>query len=663
MRVLDQVQTCTLVGTCALSPTHTAPPVPAAVPASAATVHSLLRRGRHEELLQLTLRDLAWAETELSEGRMRKEKANSFLRVILPLISDQGFKLLPPHSLSLVHRNAFLSTLVAHSSFGQADGFFHASEGSLDAVNFLTLYSPRSRLWVSPAYLLQTNPQAMAIWFRQAVRHVRTGCLVDEDCSLFLRKLMRSVGPQYLPLPMPSNPHKPDLHDLNLVYFASTYIDPLHDKPTKQMINRIMQTAYPGEDRLETGKFRQFTPSKSRPARIAVVSGSWLNGHSVYRNFRGIIDLLTSDPCFVVTLIFLGEPGTEANGEAFHEVYYMPWETHQQLQVDMQWITRQAFDILFYSAIGMHIQSLLLANHRLAPIQVSAYGHSASTMGAYVDYWIGGKEAEWLPVEVDASAHHPNYSEILVLVRGFGIVHERIDGEHVPAPALSAPLSRTPQQPFILTCAWSLSKLNWRHLQLIRNIIQEVLPQAERLVGTGSPLAIRFLLINADEHQTAQLLLPLLRKALRFDRVEIQTGLRSADYLLALQQGHLLLGSDYGECNTIIDALVTQTPMVLLEGMEWRNRIGPAMLRRAGLEDMVATTKEEYVRKAVRFIRGGLVGGEDAWANAVKRLRGLDLEQLFFDTDEGAPYVSAFKHLVQHHEDIQMSGLKIVDLA
>jgi hypothetical protein len=46
------------------------------------------------------------------------------------------------------------------------------------------------------------------------------------------------------------------------------------------------------------------------------------------------------------------------------------------------------------------------------------------------------------------------------------------------------------------------------------------------------------------------------------------------------RSSHVLLDSHpFGGCNTVFDAVLTRTPMVLYEGTRWNNRIGPAILR------------------------------------------------------------------------------------
>ncbi len=56
-------------------------------------------------------------------------------------------------------------------------------------------------------------------------------------------------------------------------------------------------------------------------------------------------------------------------------------------------------------------------------------------------------------------------------------------------------------------------------------------------------------------------------------------------YLSLFSSGDLTLDSHHhGSCNVAVDSLVTQTPIVVWEGVRWNNRIAPAMMRRAGME-------------------------------------------------------------------------------
>ena len=51
---------------------------------------------------------------------------------------------------------------------------------------------------------------------------------------------------------------------------------------------------------------------------------------------------------------------------------------------DTNWIVDEQFDIIFYPDLGMKMESIWLANKRLAPIQIASYGHPVSSYGALV---------------------------------------------------------------------------------------------------------------------------------------------------------------------------------------------------------------------------------------------------------------------------------------
>ena len=72
------------------------------------------------------------------------------------------------------------------------------------------------------------------------------------------------------------------------------------------------------------------------------------------------------------------------------------------------------FNVVFYTDIGMDLESKYLSNLRIAPIQIAGYGHPVSTFGSTVDYFLAGAAVE----NQNAKQH---YSERIVLIEGLGI--------------------------------------------------------------------------------------------------------------------------------------------------------------------------------------------------------------------------------------------------
>jgi CRISPR-associated protein Csy1 len=76
--------------------------------------------------------------------------------------------------------------------------------------------------------------------------------------------------------------------------------------------------------------------------------------------------------------------------------------------------------------------------------------------------------------------------------------------------------------------------------------------------------------------------------------------------------------------NTALDALSVGLPMVTLHGTLMRGRQSSAMLRRAGLDDLIALDREGYVRIAARL------GADREWRMAIRQ-RSLAGRAALFD--------------------------------
>ena len=59
----------------------------------------------------------------------------------------------------------------------------------------------------------------------------------------------------------------------------------------------------------------------------------------------------------------------------------------------------------------------------------------------------------------------------------------------------------------------------------------------------------------------------------------------------------------FGGCNTVADSLYLSLPTLCLgQGNKWYNRIGPAMLKRCNLPELITTTEPEFIETALRLI-------------------------------------------------------------
>lgn len=214
-------------------------------------------------------------------------------------------------------------------------------------------------------------------------------------------------------------------------------------------------------------------------------------------------------------------------------------------------------------------------------------------------------------------------------------------------PRSSIPPNCTRSDPFIINLGWSMPKINATQLANLGRIVAGTTCFVQFRFFVGEPYISEF---------------TILKSALEFvpaDRMIFTPRVQSHDYLSWFQRGHLMLDSHHhGSCNTAVDALVTHTPSVLYEGVRWNNRIAPAMFRRAGMAEHIATNDDELVTKTLQ-----LVNNATYWSATVQRLAALDLDSLFFSkrTDDADMYAAAFMYLHAHHERIQQSSTSVGD--
>jgi len=100
---------------------------------------------------------------------------------------------------------------------------------------------------------------------------------------------------------------------------------------------------------------------------------------------------------------------------------------------------------------------------RRLTLQLSSYGHSASSHGALIDFFLGGAETE-------APEPQSRYSERVVLLPGMGIIFNKFRGDTRGPAAAEAP----PPGTLVINCAWTMIKVNYDHLRTIAQVIRTV---------------------------------------------------------------------------------------------------------------------------------------------------------------------------------------------
>jgi predicted O-linked N-acetylglucosamine transferase (SPINDLY family) len=255
----------------------------------------------------------------------------------------------------------------------------------------------------------------------------------------------------------------------------------------------------------------------------------------------------------------------------------------------VQGIIDQQLDVLIYPEIGMDPMSVKLASLRLAPVQVATWGHPETTGLPTIDYYLSAEDLE--PPNAQE-----NYTEQLITLPNLGCFY-RPWGSEAIAPDLGklgidsrSPLFLCPGMPFKYA-----PRHDWIFAEIARRLgrcqfiffIPEVSNLAEKLRQRLEAVFARHDL-NIDEY----VIFVPWQNGPAFDGL-----LKRADVFLDT------IG--FSGFNTAMQAVERGIPIVTREGRFLRGRLASGILKRMGLQELVAASEEDYISLAVKLIRNG----------------------------------------------------------
>jgi CRISPR-associated protein Csy1 len=287
-------------------------------------------------------------------------------------------------------------------------------------------------------------------------------------------------------------------------------------------------------------------------------------------------------------------------------------------------IAADALDILVYPELGMTAELFPLAALRLAPVQCAAWGHPVTTGLPNIDYFLSSAPME-------APGAQAQYTERLLCLPGLGTSYRR--------PALPAPGSR---EDFGLP--------HGRRLYLFPHAPFKIHPDNDALLAE---IALRdadavFVLVQGRHAALTHEFLARFEAALAANGVRpgqrtcVLPYLPHDDYLRLNQLCDVMLDSLYWSGgNTTLDAIACGLPVVTLPGATMRSRQSAAMLRLAGVDELVAADGAAYVGRALR-----IAGDRDERARLRQRLQ-LGAQALFGQAHTLAFLQDALRGLVR----------------
>lgn len=563
----------------------------------------LYQKKRHEELAERLLRELTYLRDH-SYFRPHPRvlgHINVFMKHFLHLFTQEDFTPGNRQLMRFVDLNPVISNLAAMSVFRDTDPWVRLllrQRGNMAKI--LTLYSPRNRVQLEPKKLFDANAALASRWYFAFLENYKSGCIAEHSFARL--RAHAEYRDERMVFSTPAMHH---------AYFGCTYLDHERDRGLKEQVNALWRK-WPASNRRIV--------NKPDPRRIGVFTSMWVPTHSVYRSQQPYLEELAKD--YELTLIHIGPDRPNLDGGLFKEVKHFKLFAEPR---DFSAITPNDFALAYFPDIGMSVDSIFLSNLRLAPVQVTNYGHPVSTWGSEIDYFIGGADVE-VP---ELAAQH--YSERLVLIPGCGQISTR--------PRYEPKGTVTDAGELRIACSWTGQKINHPHLLRLRAACEGAAqPVKFVFFPGGAALANGFLPMARD-----------IAEVLGAERVEVHPPLAYDKYMELVEGCHFAVDAyPFGGYNSAVDVLWARKPLVSLRGNRFYNTASAYLSRRMGLEDMSAGTPEAFVALLARMINDAAFR-----EGAIARARAADTEKALLSHEHAVYFRKAIAHLLENHDKLR----------
>ena len=494
------------------------------------------------------------------------------------LFSDPEFFLTPQGFGQLIAWQRWITTLFAASPFGNADHILRSmnvrgpdaelelTEASF--VKFCLLYSPDSDIPADVQALWTYNRKlAVALFFSLlAPRFLGTEAAHGKREAL--------LG--WLP---PKLDEVQDLDELPLAIMHDVFMNCSYaDRPDKHEIKRaihklirkkVLKEGFPDLD--ITGPRGM---QNGKPVMMIVLE--WFTAkHSIYRTHSASLRALREK----FHLVALGgDQQVDDIGRAvFDEFIPLGNDMRPTLQTVRDEAVKRKPAVVFYPSIGMFQPTIYLSNMRLAPIQLTALGHGASSMSPFIDYFA---------VEEDIAGDPATYSEKLLLLPKDAMPHVR----SADAVTLTPQLRENPEIVRVAVAATTM-KLNPRFIKTCVQIAK----------AAKTPVQFEFLMGFANgltHEQVSRFVHSYLPDA------NVHRHQPYGPYMAVINNCDLFLNPfPYGNMNGNADMALAGLVGVCRTGPQVHEHIDGGLFARLGLPDwLVAKSDEDYVAAAVRLI-------------------------------------------------------------
>ncbi len=506
------------------------------------------------------------------------------------LLADDALFFAPEWRQNVLSHHRWLSTLFAATPFRNADHVMRAlnmSEGDqksnlnqlqigqADLLKFCLLYSPESEvpldldaLWnadkvlaaglclvlLSPRFLgspsAHTKREKILPWLTQHLAQI-------DDI-------------EQLPLGV--------LHDL---YMHCSYADRADKHDIKKPINELIRR------KLSLNGFKDTPVEPQKPSKrlakkkpvLMVVLEWFTSSHSIYRTHSLTMEAAREQ--FEVVALAYENCTDDITRKVFDDVVTIPRQSNllDQIRFIQKEASQRNAKVLYMPSVGMFPLTMWLTNLRVAPLQMIALGHPATTHSHAIDYVV---------VEEDYVGSDECFSEKLLKLPKDGMPYR----PSAAAEGLKVIVQPKPKPDVVLIamCATTM-KINPRFLNTCARIVKESKVPVHFQFLIGHAMGLSFPNLQRVVHQFLG------------PHVTVFPHQHYTAYMDVIAGCDMFINPfPFGNTNGIIDTISAGLVGICKTGPEVHEHIDEGLFRRLGLPEwLIAQTEDDYVNAAVRL--------------------------------------------------------------
>ena len=370
-------------------------------------------------------------------------------------------------------------------------------------------------------------------------------------------------------------------------------------------------------------------PRSARPT-IVVVHERFIAQHAMYRCYAPSLRLLRKK----FRLVSISEKKwiDDAADEIFDEIHTLEEGTIKLSSV-IRLVESISPDIVYYPSLGMAHWTVMLAQLRLAPIQLMTHCHPGTSHSPAIDY------VYVCELEGDLAALH---SERVLVGSKYG-AFEAHSNLPVELPPLISPSDREVR----VAVNSKVMKLSHRLMDICEKLI------------TNASVPVRFSFFPAERG----LFFDGLSAAIsaRIPDATIAPYVDYTEFLSEMCRCDLALAAfPFGNTNSTVDTCLLGLPTVANFGPESPAQTDRMVLATAGFPEwLVARSDEEYYEKALHLINDSVFRTE-----ILKDVSRMSAREKLFNMaqlhEQSDPFADMFWYVYENHEALQSSARRVI---